>query len=77
MISNPNQHGQVHDESELVRRIRGSAGGRDIVSTTLKTDERVIARITDGIYRQPGSAFRELIWVVGQSETCSARTTPL
>src|SRR5205085_242449 len=28
---------------------------------TLKTDERVIARITDGIYRQPGSAFRELI----------------
>ncbi|MBK8265015.1 MAG: ATP-binding protein [Nannocystis sp.] len=27
----------------------------------LKTDERVIARVTDGIYRQPGSALRELI----------------
>jgi hypothetical protein len=51
----------IQDESDLVRRIRGSGGVRDVVSTTLKTDERVIARITDGIYRQPGSAFRELI----------------
>lgn len=31
------------------------------VETTLKTDDRVIARVTDGIYRQPGSALRELI----------------
>ena len=31
------------------------------VSIRLQTDERVIARITDGIYRQPGSALRELI----------------
>lgn len=29
--------------------------------TTLKTDARVVARVTDGIYRQPGSALRELI----------------
>jgi hypothetical protein len=28
----------------------------------LKTDERVLARITDGIYRQPASALRELIF---------------
>src|SRR5260370_19957855 len=27
----------------------------------LKTDERVLARITEGIYRQPASALRELI----------------
>jgi hypothetical protein len=27
----------------------------------LETDERVLARVTDGIYRQPTSAFRELI----------------
>lgn len=27
----------------------------------LSTDERVLARVTDGIYRQPGSALRELI----------------
>lgn len=29
--------------------------------TTLRTDERVLARVTDGIYRQPGSAIRELL----------------
>jgi hypothetical protein len=32
-----------------------------VVRTTLRTDERVIARVTDGIYRQPASALRELI----------------
>ena len=30
-------------------------------NTSLKTDERVLARVTDGIYRQPGSAIRELV----------------
>ena len=29
--------------------------------TVLRTDERVLARVTDGIYRQPGSAIRELL----------------
>lgn len=32
-----------------------------IVHTRLKTSDRVIARVTDGIYRQPASALRELI----------------
>ena len=31
------------------------------VNTVLRTDERVLARVTDGIYRQPGSAIRELL----------------
>jgi hypothetical protein len=31
------------------------------VQTKLRTDERVLARVTDGIYRQPGSAIRELL----------------
>lgn len=31
------------------------------LETTLRTDKRVLARVTDGIYRQPGSALRELI----------------
>jgi hypothetical protein len=31
------------------------------VQTVLRTDERVLARVTDGIYRQPGSAIRELL----------------
>ena len=52
---------EVHDELGLVASIRASQGAEDIVQTTLKTDERVIARVTDGIYRQPGSAIRELI----------------
>jgi len=52
---------EVHDELGLVASIRASQGAEQIVQTTLKTDERVIARVTDGIYRQPGSALRELI----------------
>lgn len=52
---------EVHDELGLVASIRASQGTKDVVCTTLKTDERVIARVTDGIYRQPASALRELI----------------
>ena len=29
--------------------------------TTLATSERIIARVTDGIYREPWAAFRELV----------------
>ncbi|WNJ98676.1 ATP-binding protein [Thalassospiraceae bacterium LMO-JJ14] len=32
-----------------------------IARTRLRASDRVIARVTDGIYRQPGSALRELI----------------
>lgn len=32
-----------------------------VVRTRLRASDRVIARVTDGIYRQPGSALRELI----------------
>lgn len=32
-----------------------------LVETTLSANDRVIARVTDGIYRQPASALRELI----------------
>lgn len=52
---------EVHDEDELVQKIRASNDSNKVVATTLRTDERVIARVTDGIYRQPGSALRELI----------------
>lgn len=33
----------------------------DLIESVLTTNDRVIARVTDGIYRQPGSAIRELI----------------
>lgn len=50
-----------YEEHDLAKSIRASKGTEDVVRTTLRTDERVIARITDGIYRQPGSALRELV----------------
>lgn len=52
---------EVHDELGLVASIHASQSANSIVHTTLRTDDRVIARVTDGIYRQPGSALRELI----------------
>jgi hypothetical protein len=49
------------EESKLVADILASQSSSNVVQATLKTDERVIARVTDGIYRQPASAIRELI----------------
>lgn len=51
----------VNEESALADQIRESEKSRVPVETTLATDEKVLARITDGIYRQPSSALRELI----------------
>ena len=47
-------------DADLAASIEGSSG-ESPVSTVLRTDERVLARVTDGIYRQPGSAIRELV----------------
>jgi hypothetical protein len=49
------------NETDLVSAINNSKASDNVVYTVLKTDERVIARVTDGIYRQPASALRELI----------------
>jgi len=49
------------DHKKLANDIRASEGVGPPVDTVLKTSQRVIARVTDGIYRQPGSAIRELI----------------
>jgi hypothetical protein len=49
------------EEDKLVRDILASKSSDNVVQAVLKTDQRVIARITDGIYRQPASAIRELI----------------
>jgi hypothetical protein len=48
-------------EVELAVEIFASKGPESVVRTSLSTNERVIARVTDGIYRQPGSALRELV----------------
>ena len=47
-------------DDELSADIKGSSS-QSPVNTVLRTDEQVLARVTDGIYRQPGSAIRELV----------------
>ena len=47
-------------DEELATKIEGSSSETPH-NTILKTDDRVLARVTDGIYRQPGSAIRELV----------------
>jgi len=61
MATRASKAAETHDDTGLAQEIRQSQDSEHIVSTTLRTDERVLARVTDGIYRQPGSALRELI----------------
>lgn len=49
------------DEAAFVSAIRENRTSGTAATATLTTDDRVLARITDGIYRQPSSALRELI----------------
>lgn len=49
------------DELELRQQLALSKIYDKPVQATLKTNQRVFARITDGIYREPASALRELI----------------
>ena len=51
---------QREADAILAANIEGSSS-ESPVETFLRTDERVLARVTDGIYRQPGSAIRELV----------------
>lgn len=48
-------------EKALLEEVKSARAVGAVVTATLKTDERVFARITDGIYREPASALRELI----------------
>jgi hypothetical protein len=47
--------------ADLADQIVETRASGNAVETILKTDAKVIARVTDGIYSQPASAFRELI----------------
>ena len=58
-MSSPHVSRRVRDE-EVAADIERSTSEAPY-STNLRTDERVLARVTDGIYRQPGSAIRELV----------------
>lgn len=51
----------MNDEEKLIQRINANLDTGKVSHAVLSTDDRVLARITDGIYRQPGSALRELV----------------
>lgn len=48
-------------EAALIQNIKNYRNTGIAATTKLETDEKVLARVTDGIYRLPGSALRELI----------------
>ena len=49
------------EDKTLSDNIRDTERTRQPVEGKLETDERVLVRITEGIYRQPASALRELV----------------
>lgn len=49
------------DIEEFADRIRKCSPGSGAVTHVLRTSERVLRRVTDGIYREPWAALRELI----------------
>src|SRR5882757_5226422 len=46
---------------KLAQRIRNTQRTGKPINEKLRTAQKVLARITEGIYRQPSSALRELI----------------
>lgn len=48
-------------DADAAEQLRNVTRQSESIESNLITNERVIARVTDGIYRQPGSAIRELI----------------
>lgn len=50
-----------NQDSKITKSIRSSEKTRIPAEGRLETDQRVLARITEGIYRQPASALRELV----------------
>jgi hypothetical protein len=48
-------------EARLLEEVNSKLGTGQVTHTSLETDSRVLARITDGIYRSPAAALRELV----------------
>lgn len=72
MTTSPDTNSQTHDappggesvtaeERRFTEDMKRSRDTGVPAEAVLRTDDRVLARITDGIYRQPSSALRELI----------------
>ncbi|MBN8232294.1 ATP-binding protein [Corallococcus macrosporus] len=47
--------------TKLAKQISEASPGESPIQTELSTSERVLRRVTDGIYREPWSALRELV----------------
>jgi hypothetical protein len=56
-----NASNDKRESEECVRTLYKAAEAGEQVHLSLDTDDRVLARVTDGIYRQPASAIRELL----------------
>lgn len=54
---------QVHDNTtaSLTEKLQESINTKTSAYGILQTNDRIIASVTDGIYREPWSAFRELV----------------
>ena len=59
MSAAPVESARFQRAQELGERIRLSVDG-EAIELPLNTSQRIIARVTDGIYREPWAAFREL-----------------
>lgn len=46
---------------KLAQKIKDSRPGQTPIETVLSTSDRVLRRVTDGIYREPWSALREIV----------------
>jgi hypothetical protein len=57
----PQSQGVLDEEQRFTDAMVESRQTGEPAEAVLRTDDRVLARITDGIYRQPSSALRELI----------------
>ena len=51
----------MNGDQGLAAKLMKARSPEHAFQTVLRTSDRVLARITDGIYRQPGSALRELV----------------
>lgn len=61
MVNENNSENSVASQKSLLELLEEREASGEVTTDTLRTDDRVLARISDGIYRHPSSALRELI----------------
>lgn len=61
MVSENISAKSVASQKSLLELLEEREASGEVTTDTLRTDDRVLARISDGIYRHPSSALRELI----------------